>query len=225
MSEQQVSTSGAFSFGNKESMPAHLANGSGMGNEGVDQSSLVMPKLNLLQALSPQINTVDGAKVGMIHNSLTDALYDECYVVNLRMTSGYSVFKKRTLGGGYLGMFDNEEEADATVAEASGDADDYEVTVTHIHSCLLLDDDGTPVQPVLIYFAKTKIDTSKKWNTDILIRCKDSDRFGAVYKLGSRLDKNSRGQTYHNFTVTFAGWPSEALFDEAKANYLSLTSE
>lgn len=225
MPNQEVATSGAFSFGDKEAMPAHLSKGSGLGNENVDSDSLIMPKMNLLQALSPQISSVEGAKAGMLHNSLTDALCKECFVVNLKFDKQYSVFKKRTLGGGYNGNYGTEAEADAHVATLPGDKGDYDVQLTHIHTCLLLDEEGTPVQPVLIYFSNTKIAVSEKWNTDVMIRCKDSDRFGAVYKLGSREDKNGRGQTYHNFTVDFAGWPSEALFEEAKANYLSLAAK
>lgn len=53
----------------------------GMGMEGVQQEDLLMPRLGIIQALSPQLNPrkpeyIEGAKVGMVFNTATGKLFD-----------------------------------------------------------------------------------------------------------------------------------------------------
>jgi hypothetical protein len=58
----------------------------GVGMAGVDREDLLMPRLGILQALSPQLNPrkpeyIEGAKPGMIFNTATGKLFDHIDVV------------------------------------------------------------------------------------------------------------------------------------------------
>lgn len=210
-------------LGGKEQMPAHIQN-TGRGNENVGQDDMAMPYLNLLQALSPQVDEIDGAKAGLFINSITNELYPEVYVINLSFKRTFAVFKKRDLGGGFEGAYDTREAANDHIKDNLNSAfSDYDVQETHRHVCLLLDDEGNPVQPVIMNLQGTKVRVSKTWNSDINVRHNGADRFASVWKVGSRKMSNNQGSWY-NLTVEFAGWAPEGLYAEAAKYFEQVTT-
>ena len=206
-------------FGDKETLPAHLAQSSGRGMENVTQDDVAMPYLSVLQALSPQIEEVDGAKAGMLYNSITQELYDEVNVLNLHFKRQYSIFKKRDLGGGYEGAHPSREAALAHLKDVvQASPADYDIQETHTHILLLLDDAGQPVQPVIMNLSGTKVRVSKQWNADISVKHKGADRFASVWKLSTRKQSNSKGSWY-NLVVDHVGWAPEDLYTQAAEYY------
>lgn len=206
-------------FGDKETMPAHVASGHGLGNENVGKDDVAMPYLNVLQALSPQIESLEGAKAGQLHNSITNELYDAVYVLNLFYSREFAVFKKRDLGGGFEGAYTTDEEARAHIRDnLDGKFSDFDVVETARHICLLLDDSGKAIQPVILNLSGTKVRVSKAWNAEISVKCGGADRFAAVWKLATVRQKNTKG-SWHNLSVEFAGWAPEPLYNEAKEYY------
>lgn len=213
-----------------DSLPTHLQTGTGAGNENVTANDMTVPRLDLIQQLSPQIDPsspkyIEGAKLGHIFNSLTGALYDHCFVVNLHVENKWQVFKDRKLGGGYEGSFDTEAEALAHLDASGFNRAHYTVTETAIHKCLLLDDQGQPDQPVLIYMSGSKMTVSKAWNSAIMLKDPRADRFASVWTLSSVAVKNKVGQPYQNLKVDFAGWAGEDLYEEAKKLYAGFAGE
>ena len=208
-------------FGAKtDTMPAYLqdAKDAGLGNENVGSEDQTIPRLNLLQALSPQIDEVKEAKAGLFHNSVTDELYEQVFVVNLMYSKEFAIFKKRKLGGGFHGNFVNRDDVTVALGELPGNTDDYDIVETAKHTCLMLDEKGVPVQPVLIYMKSTALNVSRKWNSEINLRSPESPRFATVWKLSSRKQSNDFG-TWHNFVAEFEAWTPEDLYIEAKALY------
>ncbi|HET8689559.1 MAG TPA: hypothetical protein VFM18_23360, partial [Methanosarcina sp.] len=53
----------------------------GMGMEGADKTSFAIPFLTMLQGLSPQVESVEGAKPGKFINTITNELFDEVLVI------------------------------------------------------------------------------------------------------------------------------------------------
>lgn len=204
-------------FGDKETLPAHLAATGNVGNENVDTDDLQIPRLNLLQALSPQVEEMEGAKAGLIHNSVTDALYEELYVVNVFYRKEFTIFKKRSLGNEFLGNFDTEAEAaEHLSAEKPGNEKDYDITPTGRHALLAMDMEGNVIGPAELLCSGSKMFFSRKWNTAINTRCADGPRYSAVWKLTSVKQKNDKGSWY-NFNFEFAGFsPEELAADAAK---------
>ena len=211
-----------------DSLPAHLQQGTGAGNENVSASDMTIPRLDIIQQLSPQLDPsgskfIEGAKLGHVFNSLTGDLYEHCFVVNLHFETRYQIFKKRQFGGGFEGSFDTDGEANAYLDTNNLPRAQYDVVETAIHKCLLLDEQGNPDQPVLIYMSGSKMKISKNWNSEIRLKDPRADRFASVWTLSSIGEKNKQGQPYQNFKVDFAGWAGEALATEAGALYASIT--
>jgi hypothetical protein len=213
-----------------DQLPAHLQHGTGAGNENVSSSDMTIPRLDVLQQLSPQLDPtspkyIEGAKLGQVFNSLSGDLYTHCFVVNLHYDVRFQVFKKRKFGGGFEGSFATEAEALAHLDSQSLPRDQYDVAETAIHKCLLLDDEGRPDQPVLIYMSGSKMKVSKDWNSAIRLKDPRADRFASVWTLSSTGEKNKQGQPYQNFKVDFAGWAGADLYEAAKQAYTGIVGQ
>lgn len=213
----------------QDQLPAHLAKDAGLGNENVGTDDLAIPRLDLIQQLSPQIDKsspkyIEGAETGHIFNTLTGEVYDFCFVINLQYESKWQIFKKRKFGGGFEGSFDDEGSAFAHLDTQALPREQYDVVETSIHKCLKLDENGNPDCPVLIYMSGSKQKISKNWNSAIQLKNPQAARFAGVWTLQSAPEKNKQGQPYQNFKVDFAGWAGEDLYKEAKRLYEGLVS-
>jgi hypothetical protein len=206
-------------------LPAHLRDAnSGLGNENVGSGDLQMSRLDLIQQLSPQIEKdnpayLEGAELGHIFDSATGDLYESVFVVNLYFDKRFQVFKKRKFGGGFEGSYMTEDAARQYLEDENLPVDQYDIVETDIHACLMLDAEGKPKKPCVIYMSGSKAKVSRKWNT--ALSTQEADRFASVWALSSVKEKNKQGQPYQNFKVDFAGWASEDLYEEAKKNYLA----
>lgn len=209
-------------------MPAFLATeavkGTGAGNENIRASDLQIPRLVILQDLSPEVNErkpeyIPGAKPGMILNKMNGQLLEQCFVINLKFGHGFTVWKQRKLGGGMFGAFKTEEEAVAALEEAKLDQSHYEITENPVHYVLLLDETGKPTMPAIIDFPKTKIKVSKNWNSLIASQGDEYDRFAWVWLLSTTYEANNQNQEYHNYAVKFLGAAPAELVEEARKFY------
>lgn len=215
------------SFTPASTMPAHLQKGQGLGNENVTSSDMTIPRLELIQQLSPQLmkknaKYIEGAELGHMFDSLTGELFTSVFLINLYYETKFAVFKHRNLGGGFEGNHDTAEAAVAHLNERSLDPKQYDVVETAIHKCLMLDENGNPKQPVLIYMSGSKMRVSSNWNTQIQLEAKGADRFATVWTLSGIEETNRSGQPYQNYKVDFAGFAGEALYEEAKRTYYSM---
>lgn len=210
-------------------LPAHLQNAnSGLGNENVGSGDLQMSRLDLIQQLSPQIEDgnpayLEGAELGHIFDSATGDLFESVFVINLYFDKRFQVFKKRKFGGGFEGSHQTEDAARQYLTDESLPVDQYDIVETDIHACLMLDAEGKPKKPCVIYMSGSKAKISRKWNT--ALQTQEADRFASVWSLSSVKEKNKQGQPYQNFKVDFAGWASEELYNEAKQNYLAFRGQ
>lgn len=203
-------------------LPAHLKNGTGLGNENMTADDQQIPRLKLLQKMSPEVDEdhekyVDGAKAGMFLNTITHELVDETYVINLYYQRAYTVFKKLEAGGGFFGNFPTEAEARDAI-EAEGEAvKDFDIKENHIHTLLTINPETAKIdQPVLMDMTGTKVFTSKRWNTEIAN--KGGDRFSAIWKLSSRLVSKNNNK-WHSMDIDFALWAPKDVYEAARANY------
>lgn len=211
-------------------LPAHLQVGNGLGNENVNADSLTLPRIDIIQMLSPQKQKtspkyIEGAKDGDLFNTLTGELYTSVFLVNLMFERQFSVFKDRKHGGGYEGAFESEAAALQHIQDKGLDPKQHNISETGVHKCLMLDENGNPKQPVLIYMSNSKLRVSSGWNTSIQLQGQGADRFATVWTLSAVEETNKQGQPYFNYKVDFAGFAGEALYKEAKDNYFALRGE
>ena len=203
-----------------QEVPDYIKQGAARGSEEVKSTDMVLPRLEIVQALSPIKETNADAKEGALFNSVTQEMIgDVAYFVPVYYKMEYLVWKDADQGGGFFGSFDSEADAQARVTEAveEGENPDHlEIVDTPVQYGLLVKEDGTAEQ-IVISMAKTKAKVSRKWNAMISIA--GGDRFSRVYKLSTFRDENKKGQKFFNFVVQPAGFTPKAIYEQAEQTY------
>jgi hypothetical protein len=198
------------------------------GSEKVTQDDLTIPRLEVLQALSPQLDEkedkyIAGAKQGQLINSVTNQVYgSEVFVVPVIFDKQWLVWKDRDQGGGFLGSFPNPEDAEDKAKEEGGEDKGVRVIDTPVHFCLLVNRETGATEEITIPMPRTKAKVSRQWNSQV--RLAGGDRFSRVYRIGTAQEENDKGKFY-NLTVTQLGWPAQVLYQRAEKVYESITRD
>lgn len=208
------------------------------GSEEVGIQDLTIPRLQIIQDLSPQrkknqAEYIEGAEEGMLFDSVTNALYKGSVLfVPVYFRMEWVVWRHRDAGGGFLGAFPSSEEAAAFVAEQpqAGQTTDkgeliIEAVDTAQHFGLLLDPDSPADNPrateIVISMSRSQLKPSRQFNSQI--RIAGGDRFERYYRL-SAVEVDGPKGTYYNWKVEQLGFVSEAVFAQAEALYESVVS-
>ena len=208
-------------------LPAHLADNdedAGLGNENVSVEDQQIPRLSLLQKLSPQLDSVEGAQAGMFHNSVTDELYPEVYLINLAYKKEYTIWRKRNKGGGYCGAYDTNEAALAQIDTLPGNTEDYDVEETAKHACLVINPEtGEIAQPIVVYMKSSALQASRNWNSQIATFNGNNPRFSSIWHLTSIQQSNENG-SWFSWKINKGAWvPNEAMYNTAKDFYNTIS--
>ena len=226
MAKNQVAVKEEFELVTNE-IPDFMKQGN-RGAENVGTDDMIIPRIELIQALSPVRKKsdpayIDGAEEGMLYNNVTRALYGtEVTVVPVYYTKQYLVWKDRKAGGGgsngFRGAFATKELADRAIAELAEEA--LEVSDTAQHFVLVRN--GDDWQEAVISMAKSKIKVSKRWNS--LMRLTNTDSFSRAYKLSATTETNARNESYFNFNVAALGFVNKELYERAEKLYETIRS-
>lgn len=202
--------------------PDYIKQGTGRGSEEVKSSDMVLPRLEIVQALSPIKETDPDAREGHLFNSVTqEVIGDHAYFVPVYYRMEYLVWKDQDQGGGFFGSFPTLEQAEErkNAEIRNGENPEYlEIVDTPVHYGLRITPEGEKEQ-IVISMAKTKSKVSRKWNA--MIQIAGGDRFSRVYKISAFTDENKKGQKFKNFVVQPAGFPPKAVYEEAERLYSS----
>ena len=203
-------------------------NAAGLGMENVSSGDMSTPQIKLMQAMSPELQEMDGVKAGQLLNSVTREVYDELYVVSLYYESRVPIFGKKDRS--FIDSCDTVAEANTIVAGLPGNPDDYDISETKTQYCVALkvDDKGNVSAdfPFVMYFKKTGIRVSNDWNSQINnIYGTQTARWAGIWKLSSTKKSNDRG-TWFVPSVEFAGYVQDkALFDELTKTYQAVSGK
>lgn len=201
-------------------VPDYIKQGGVRGSEEVKSSDMVLPRLEIVQALSPIKESNPDAREGMLFNSVTQEIIgDHAYFVPVYFRLEYLIWKDQDQGGGFFGSFPTLEQAEERKNSEvrNGENPDYlEIVDTPVHYGLRITPEGDKEQ-IVISMAKTKSKVSRKWNA--MIQIVGGDRFGRVYKISAFTDENKKGQKFKNFVVQPAGFPPKAIYEEAERVY------
>lgn len=230
VSTQKVDTKAMILMGDKHDAAdlAHLQNTQGRGNENVGVEDLVVPRLIVLQALSPELEQgnakyIAGAKAGDLVNSVTGKVYgSKVYIVPVDYSKQWLVWRDRKQGGGFFGAFPDQIAAQARADEEGGKEKGVEVMDTPTHLCLLVDFDSNSIDEIILSMPRTKAKVSRQWNS--MIRLAGGDRFSKVYAVSTALEKNKRQEAYHNFVIASSGMPAKPLYQRAEKLYMQVKS-
>jgi len=214
--------------------PEWMEDDSMRGQEGVGVDDLTIPRLGVIQDLSPQRKKtapeyIEGADSGMLFNTVTGRLYGtEVMFVPVYYRKEWVIWKSVNAGGGFNGAFPTEAGARAEFSEKEmeGQLDDkgndlYEINDTGQQFGLVLNDDGS-VEDIVMSMSKSKRKVDRQFNT--MIKMAGRDRFSRVYKISAVEDQNAAGQDYFNFGVAPLGFVNEDTFLYAEKMYEAISS-
>lgn len=196
----------------------------GQGSENVTTSDLALPRLKLLQALSPEVTKasaqyVAGAEPGFIMNSLNGNLHNSLFVINLHYDRKIVVWKKRKFGAGMFGTFETEAEAIQALEEKNEIVDQYDIVDNPTHLVMMLSDIGEPKGIALLDMPGTKAKVSRKWNSLIAEQEEAGNpRFGCVWELGVSSETSQNG-AYYNYGVNFVVVAPDEIYAAAQAAF------
>lgn len=225
MSKKEASTAVALL---SDQVPDFLKNvTTSRGSENVGTNDVIIPRLELVQDLSPcrkknDPSYIEGIEEGMLYNNVTRENYGTSVLaVPVFFRKEYLVWKSRTEGGGFRGAFASEHDAREAMADLE-DGDKCEISDTAQHFCLLVHPDSGRVEEIVISMSKSKMKVSRKWNS--LVRMNGGDSFSRIYRVSAVSEKNAKNQDYFNISVATAGFPSKELYDRAERLYEAITS-
>jgi hypothetical protein len=222
-----VANSGAM----VEERPAWMDAGSARGNEAVAVEDMTVPRLSIIQDLSPQhkkgkAEYIEGAKPKMIFNTVTNELYGESvFIVPVLFRKEYVVWKDINSGGGFKGAYPTMQEA-LDAREELDDRDQCEVVDTAQHFVLILDSESNFEDPrfttAVISMSKSQMKVSRRINS--MIQQQGGDRWSRVFRLSVVDDANASGQEFYSWQPHQMGYVSEAIFKAAEKLYEDIRS-
>lgn len=210
----------------------------GRGTEGADKASFAIPFIAVLQGLSPQLETVDGAKPGMFINTITNEVFKEVLVIPCAFQRRYLRWAPRAAGGGYKGELNPVDVETGKLPgvtqtpEGKRLIDGDELKDTRNHFVLARSAETGVWQPAIISLTSTQIKKSKRWLSRIQsIELKDAQgrsfnppSFSHVYRLTTVKEENEKG-AWHGVEVNLVGPVTEAeAYGKAKAFHKSVTA-
>lgn len=233
--EVAKTTGTEMAFVQEAEVPSYIKQGDACrGSENVTAEDLTIPRLEIIQDLSPCRKKqdpayIEGAEEGMLYNNVTRELYTEgVLVIPVIFKKEFLIWKDRDNGGGFCGAFDTQEEANIEIQKlvAEGDAGPFEAVDTMQNLCLMLhvDESGklVKVDEIAISMSRSKAKISRQWNS--MIRINGGDRFSRVYKLSAVGEKNKKNQDFFNFHVMSMGFPPEDVYKAAETLYNDMES-
>lgn len=211
-----------------DKVPDYIESNTNRGSEDVGQEDLVIPRLEVIQALSPAVKDGDPgyipeARPGMLMNSVSKQLYGkEVMVVPVVFMKQWLVWRQRKdkdgkpIEGGFFGSFNHPDAAKRRADEEGGEANYIEIIETPQHLCLLLNFASSKVEEIMVSMPRTKAKISRQWNS--MVRMAGGDRFSRAYRVTSALEKKPQGD-YYNFAIAQSGFPNKAIYVQAEELY------
>jgi len=135
------------------------------GLESVSQEDLATPRLKILQKMSPDLDTVDGAKAGMILDTVNTKVYDGSKGILLLPVAyqrQYTEWQDRGQGtGAPVAVYDAQRK------DRLPNGNYVETAANHF--VIVVDDEKNGIgQPALITLKSTQLKKSRKWNSMML---------------------------------------------------------
>lgn len=190
------------------------------GLENMSQEDLALPFLKVLSQLSPELDSVEGAKAGMIFNTVTGQAYDGTkglMVVPCAYERKFVEWAPRGSGGsgGPANVYPATSDIMTKTFRKPGDSRDWlengnYVENTAQHYVLIIGGEGEADQPALIVMKATQLKKSRKWNSMMMttkLMGKNGPftppSFSHVYRLTTSKESNDKGSWY--------GWEVERV--------------
>ncbi len=194
---------------------------SSRGSEEVGFDDLTIPRLDVIQDLSPQHKKnkpeyIAGAEPGLLFNTVTKVLYGgDVHFIPVYFRKEWVIWKDIKSGGGFRGAHATQQEAVNALSELD-DADQCDIQDTGQHFGLIVNKDGS-TEDIVISMSKSKMKASRQLNS--MVRIRGGDRFSSMYEISAVEAQNAAGQDYWNLGIKPLGFVSKELFTAGEALY------
>lgn len=214
--KKSVSTLPATRSANR--LPATTQGVSGRGFENVERKDILMPRVKLLQQMSPEVTGELGMKAGTMVTSLSNINHGAKVVLTpiLHFRSRIKWIKQDDGGGIECSSPDARTPlSDMICASCANcehkDWDDTKKGKDQAPACTLYENFlvliGDSTEPVLLPMERTKLRTAKKLFS--IGALKNSDMWNWQYELGVSKEKNEQDQVYYTYTITDLARPTK----------------
>jgi len=180
------------------------------GLENISQDDLATPRLKVLMQLSPELEDLEGAKAGMIFNTVTNELYDGTKGISVLPCAyqrQYVEWADRGQGSGApINVYDASSDILTKTTRDENNKDRLE-NGNYIETCgnhyILLVGENGDATPALLTMKATQLKKSRKWNS-MLLNLKLNGKNGLFtppsyshyYRLKTMKEGNDKGNWY-----------------------------
>ena len=197
----------------------------GSGLENIGAEDVTIPRLKILQAMSPEVNKhdgkyVDGAGTGDIINTVNNVLYNDknpLVVLPVAYKRLFLEWTPRDSGGGLVAQHDDSSILSKTTKNTIGqdvlENGNY-IQTSATHFVLVINKDGG-YDTAMISMAGTQLKRSRTWNSMMAsVKMKSGDKvftppsFSQKYTLSCVQESNDRG-TWFGWGITAMGQVTE----------------
>ena len=224
-------------------VPSAFIDDAGSGLENIGAEDVTIPRLKILQALSPEVNKhdgkyVEGADAGDAINTVTSKLYNDenpLVVLPVSYKRLFLEWQPRDSGGGLVTSHDDQSILSKTTKNDRGqdvlENGNYIQTSAN-HFVIVLNSDGSFDQAV-IPMAGTQLKKSRTWNSVMAsLKLRSGDKvftppsFSHRYSMKTVQESNDRG-TWFGWNITNLGPITEEdmFFYEAAKDFASSVGE
>ena len=212
----------------------------GQGMEEARPEHFSIPRLVILHKQSPQCDTdngafVPGAKQGSMFNTVTKAIYDEVILIPCFFRQTWIEWIPRTKGGGFVHQhMSHPRDANTQVGGPEMMPSGNELVDTYNFFCMMMREDNSGADPVMLGFTSVQRRKGKDWLTTINQKTatrpdgsiKSLPSYACSYKMSTVPESNDKGN--------WAGWKIDAhlwvpatspLYTAAKAFYQACSKD
>lgn len=179
----------------------------GVGFESFTRDEYTIPFITVLQALSPEIERVEGAKSGLLYNKVTGRLTTSFQFVAACRDKAYFEFVPRAQGGGFVGR----HEVDSHIVNAARAASLKKVgklltengneLIETFHVYGIADFGNGDIEPCVISFSSSKIKVYRAWMSRLSVCTVKAPMYAHVSTISTVKERNKRGEEYYNLSI------------------------
>lgn len=185
----------------------------GKGFENQTRDDVAIPFLTILQANSPQLDTIVDSKAGLLFNTVTEEVMREALIVPVLTQHVIVEWIPRDDGGGFVAVHQLDSPEVAAAKERSTEFGKYKMPngnelVETFYVYVVLCNEKEPTGFAVIPFWSTKIKVYKrantKWSSCMLMK-QDGTKihppmFSHLTRVTTRGEENKKGK-FHNFVL------------------------
>ena len=208
----------------REELPEYLRGKEGFGSENVKLRNLTVPRLQIIQALSPQVDEanaayIHGAKVGDIFNTLTKDIYGTTiYFVDAFFREEWMVAVPQNEGGGggrgFRGIYTEAADARDHLRQ-NPKKEKLEIVEMGVHYGLLLNEHREIITMIAFPMKSSQLKVSRQ-----LVgfqKQKGGPIWTAVWRFDSIGETNQAGKPYKNYKlIPMSGFTPKAVAEVAE---------